>query len=336
MHQQMQKFLCFFIFIVLFLTQGCFSPEQPDVLWEFKTGHPVWAIPVVSGHNVYFGSDRFYCLNVETGKPVWDYELYGILQTSAVVGHGFVFFHCGGLYCLEAATGRLVWEFWSGDWGIKTPTVTPDYVYIIIAGKIYCLDIQTGKKIWNVNTYQQGSSPIVSKRYVYVQGKKNLYCLDIHSGRRVRKLAVTGAITSAAVSGDYVYICTEDAALYCIDDVSGNIIWEYVFGLAPRNNPVVQGEYLYVSAERIYCLHALSGKLIWEHGSDIGFSMPAVTQRYMYIRGSDQRIYFFERDTGTPVESFQVPVGRFVVSEGVYLATARINYTVYRLKPPVL
>ena len=94
-HFDSHRFICLYLF------------KDSNTVWEFKTGYPITATPVVAGEHVYIGSDKFYCLDRRTGKVVWQFETSVPMSSSAVLADGCVYFQCGGLYCFDAATGKL-------------------------------------------------------------------------------------------------------------------------------------------------------------------------------------------------------------------------------------
>lgn len=104
-----------------------------SVLWRVFTGGPVRYAPVVSGQNVYAGSDDgyLYCLDAASGKVVWKFfggpsnrkmlgneRMVSVWHVSAgpVVQDGKVYFAAGTwpmlgvfVYCLDALTGKIIW-----------------------------------------------------------------------------------------------------------------------------------------------------------------------------------------------------------------------------------
>ena len=93
--------LAIIVFFMCSVFAACNVFRDSNTIWEFKTGYPITATPVVAGEHVYIGSDKFYCLDKRTGKVVWQFETSVPMTSSAVLADGWVYFQCGGLYCLR-------------------------------------------------------------------------------------------------------------------------------------------------------------------------------------------------------------------------------------------
>ena len=122
------------------------------MVWKFRTGYPITTDPVAVNGRVYFGSDKFYCLDAKTGNQIWDFKTFSNVRTIPVYKNNRIYFQCGGLYCLDAKTGKLVWEFWADQWGTASPKVTDKQAYASVGKNIYCVNLETGEKIWGVKT----------------------------------------------------------------------------------------------------------------------------------------------------------------------------------------
>jgi outer membrane protein assembly factor BamB len=74
------------------------------VAWKYQTGGHVESTPTVTEGRVYAGSwDGFlYCLDAESGKLVWKYQVDDLVYSPAVVnGRVYVGSADGYIYCFE-------------------------------------------------------------------------------------------------------------------------------------------------------------------------------------------------------------------------------------------
>jgi outer membrane protein assembly factor BamB len=94
-------------------------PEQPALLWSFKTEGPVKSSAAIVGGRVYIGSNdrNLYALELATGKKIWAFTNSEAIESSPLVLNGKVFVGSGdaNLYALDAATGKELWRFTTGE-----------------------------------------------------------------------------------------------------------------------------------------------------------------------------------------------------------------------------
>ncbi len=351
-HKFMQKFIISWVLAVSVIS-GCDFSQNPAILWEFETSYSGGAFPVVDGKNVYVGSDKFYCLNAETGRLIWDFETFGTVSSQALVQDGYVYLQCGGLYCLNAETGQLVWEFWTGIWSDKKPAISEGYIYSMFKNRLYCLDAKTGKKIWDAASIKTRSWPIVSDGQVYVGGYGRIQCFDAEKGVNIRWLNIGRGWLHPAVSNGRVYAVTQDNRLYCIEAEGGKISWLYDFKGPVVEHLTVTDEYVYViiTDARVFCLDAKSGSLIWKtdfKDHQILLNYPILSGNYLYVRSAETekiasdtgafvnkrspfRINCIDAGTGEKLWDSRMLSGRYAVA-GDLLYCGPVNYRVYCLK----
>lgn len=104
------------------------SPAKPIKAWAGPRSEPIEghemrhrvdfddALQVVMGHgHAYFGSTvdhRLHCVDVKSGKPIWDFYTDGPIRLAPTLAHDHVYFGSddGFVYCLQADDGELVWK----------------------------------------------------------------------------------------------------------------------------------------------------------------------------------------------------------------------------------
>jgi hypothetical protein len=82
------------------------------------------------------------------------------------------------------------------------------------------------------------------------------------------------------ITENKIYVGSDDDKLYCLDALTGKLVWSYTTGSDVGSSPAVSGGRVYVGSydSKIYCLDALSGTLIWHYttGGEIT-SSPAIS-----------------------------------------------------------
>jgi len=108
-----------------------------NIIWQYgdsDNSAPIVASPAVDKTRVIYGTRDFkiYCLNRNTGRPIWTYETQGNIDGSAVIGNGKVVFGSGDgyLYIINLLDGALIWSTDLGTPIISSPAVTDDYLII--------------------------------------------------------------------------------------------------------------------------------------------------------------------------------------------------------------
>ncbi|MBD0364715.1 MAG: PQQ-binding-like beta-propeller repeat protein [Flavisolibacter sp.] len=134
-----------------------------EKLWAMKTGASVLGSPLTDSAVIYIGgSDHCYqALELQTGKPVWQYcTLNGPVVSRPVVNDSVLLFGAWDtyLYALNKANGKLLWKWSNGSPVINyapaacIPVVQDGVVYIAAPDRyLTAIDVQTGKTIWRTN-----------------------------------------------------------------------------------------------------------------------------------------------------------------------------------------
>lgn len=119
-----------------------------------------------------------------------------VLVTNGEGVHGGTPVRFGHLYCLDAETGTERWRFRSSKFGVGSPLVTPDRVYLGTApGYVYALDLHEGKQMWRQDTlvsdsddYGPLNTPVLIEDKILVWSNSErdgrLVCLDADNGTK--------------------------------------------------------------------------------------------------------------------------------------------------------
>jgi len=139
----------------------CCDGDTGEILWTFETLGDTDSTPVHWRGRIFVGCatgdyrevGHFWCVDAETGRPLWHLPMRrGIWATAALnPANGRVYIGCnnGILYALSTEDGQLVWErhLASRIWG--SAAVTDGCVLVGTRdGRLWCLDEDTGEPIW--------------------------------------------------------------------------------------------------------------------------------------------------------------------------------------------
>ena len=168
--------------------------DGPPVLWKAEVGSGMASFAVV-GHQVFTAGndgsnkDTVWCLDLDTGKPLWSYSYAcktaahempivppGPCSTVSVEhDHVFTISREGDVLCLDAKTGALIWkksliEDFHGKRPVygyaSSPLVVGDRLFLDAGGSTgstVCLKAATGDLLWAAGSGEAGyASPFLA------------------------------------------------------------------------------------------------------------------------------------------------------------------------------
>jgi outer membrane protein assembly factor BamB len=181
------------------------NAETGEGIWRVTAPMPLPASPAYASGRVYFGlgngkfdidadqpAGAVWCLDVEKGESVWQFETAGsVLATPAIAGaRVFACARDGHCYCLSQASGDRLWKVDLGGPINASPIVAGGKVYVLtVSGLLACLSVEEGKELWrltlDVPDDDAYSSPTLSDGQLYVAAGGKLYCIG-DKGSRAR------------------------------------------------------------------------------------------------------------------------------------------------------
>ena len=260
-----------------------------ELAWQFrmmpeaKGGEMLVASAVVRAGKVYAGckDGKFFCLELGTGKKVWEAPAKGAFDGAAAFSGKLVIAGCqdGFVYAWDADTGKEAWKFETmaeihaaaAVW--NDPKTKKDLVVIgSYDNSIYGLDAATGKKLWSVETGN------------YVNGGA----------------AIEGGVTAAGGC---------DELLHIVDVASGKELRQIEIGAYVGNNVALADGVAYVAhyGNRV-CAFSIADRMkIWEYGErDFEYyAAPAVFEKIVLVGGRDKRFHAIDRVTGAGLWEFR-------------------------------
>ena len=222
--------------------------DDGDLIWEFETGHSIWAKPVYDDGVVYVASldNVVYALEAETGDLVWQMELGGSIASSPVKQDGVLYVPSFDrtLHALDATSGSEIWAAPAEEWVWASPAVANGTVYYAdIAGNVFAVDADSGDSLWteNVGGAVQSDFLLVDDLLLVAYGEVDgegeeelgggLVALDADDGGELWRRETTAPVfTSPVQVGDMVIIAVqheEGTELLVYEVESGDLNWEF-------------------------------------------------------------------------------------------------------------
>ncbi|MDR0295370.1 MAG: PQQ-binding-like beta-propeller repeat protein [Prevotellaceae bacterium] len=254
-------------------------PDNPQLLWTFKSDAYTKSSPVVYNRVAYWSSRRGRVFGINTnGEQVFDYAMETAVEATPMIHDSVLYIGRidGILAAISLAKQDTLWTL--GTWGQISASpnrLSFDGKEAIIFGSydnyLYCVDSQDGKEI---NRFESGyyinGAVAQSNNYIVYGGCDGwIRVVDCISGIQTDSLDVEFYIpASPAISNDYCYVAEHSGNVYEIKLAQGKII--------------------------------SSKKIVESKDENSNFvSVPAVSDKMVYIVSDDRHIYAINRKDGT-------------------------------------
>lgn len=257
----------------MFMYDLAFSGQSPDktlkppltLLWQFKTGGPLQASPVIVNGILYIGSTdgKLYALNAKQWEIKWIFNAGSAIRHAVAVSGGRVYFSSrdNNVYSLNAENGDVLWQFKSKSWMDAPPVIFDGRVYIgAFPSKIYLLNARTGTleavrertvrirgieygcangefrpstplynaNLWREQTAGSQSYPVIANGIVYIGARDgHIHAYDEASKTEVWAHRVRGFVDAApAISDGMLYAASGDGTVYAFTNATVGAISE--------------------------------------------------------------------------------------------------------------
>ncbi len=301
---------------------------EPKVLWQQTIGIGFSSVSVAGAH-VYAmgnadGNDVVWCLDADTGKPVWRHEYPckegsypGTRMTPTVDGDMvFTLSREGHIYGLNAKTGAVVWsKHAKKDFGVKnepagwglscSPLVAGDLV-IFDLGKVLAFKKTDGSLAWEAGGDAPGfASPVMfklgGKEYLTSFNVSGLVIYDFaarkEAARHTWKTRYDVNAATPIVADNAIFISSgydRGCTLLTFDGKSLKPVYEHKEMRNHVNNCVLVEGHLYGfdgqqgSNGALKCIELATGKVKWSQGGvKVGALMVAGGRIVAMLDGGD-------------------------------------------------
>ncbi len=218
------------------------SSGQP--LWDYPTGRPLWATPIVNGGDVIQPSmdHHLYAIDPETGDLVWSSEDLGgaIVGQPALGDNGDVLYvgtFAGEMLAVQVETGAILWRFPTEGWVWAGPALVDGTLYFgDLDGVLYAVDAASGDELWRVDSdgspeVSISDRPLVLDDTVYFSTEGGiLYAVDAATGNNRWKKELGGKLYAGPqAAGELVLLPSfETDALLIAMEPDGDTVWSFI------------------------------------------------------------------------------------------------------------
>jgi outer membrane protein assembly factor BamB len=166
---------------------------------NWTTKESVWAQLGISGENMFLtydegklytgtNSGNIYCLNGETGKPIWNMGITGTPQNAVCFDKDNMYVTADRLYSFSKHGGDINWSYPDEKMGFArgAPAADAKYVYIATQGGIiYKVEKRMGLPVKKYKINRQIRNPIaLDKSLIFVSTtNREIMAVDISASK---------------------------------------------------------------------------------------------------------------------------------------------------------
>ncbi|MCL2291251.1 MAG: PQQ-binding-like beta-propeller repeat protein [Bacteroidetes bacterium] len=272
-------------------------PDNPILLWSFKSDAYTKSSPVVYNHVAYWSNrrGRIFGINLE-GKQVFDYAMETAVDAIPMVYDSILYIGRidGKLCAISLARQDTLWTFETNGQIVASPNRMSfgDKEAIIIGSYdnyLYVIDSKNSKEI---NRFESGyyinGAVAQSNNYVTYGGCDGWFrVIDCVSGVQTDSLELENYIpASPAVYNNWCYIADHSGNVYEIKLDKGRITSSKKIMESKNDNsnfvsvPAVSDKMVYIVSDdrHVYAIHRKDGSIAWKYllKGDTGESSPVI------------------------------------------------------------
>jgi len=294
-------------------------PDNPTLLWSFKSDSYTKSSPIVYNQIVYWSNRRGRIFGVNNeGKQVFDYSFETAVDAIPMIHDSALYIGRidGWLSAVSLTKQDTLWNFET----LGQISASPNRIHFegkdaIVVGSydnyLYCIDSQSGKEISRFESgyYINGAVALSNNFIVYGGCDGWIRVVDCISGVQTDSLEVEIYIpASPAISGDWCYIADHSGNIHEIKLDNGKIAsHKKIIESQDKNSafvsvPAVSDKMVYiVSGDRnIYAINRKDGSIAWKYllKGDTGESSPVVCNDKLLVCTKSGIISIHDAKTG--------------------------------------
>ena len=271
----------------------------------------------------------------ETGRARWTVPVgrQDYITTEIGVNEEYVAVINGStLYVLDRDTGKLEWQRRAIGIPGAGPALSNEFVFTpTVGGALEALLLRDHRTMPSL--YKFGGhaliQPTVSERSVaWTTDRGHLYVANANRPGVRYRLETKGEISCAPafLSPNRLLVASIDGDLYCVHEMSGDVMWRFSTGQPIEQSPVVVGNAIYLNTNDgdLYRVSADAGIEQWWLPRIRRFV--AASRKRVYCVGDAGRLMVFDAESGgrigeLPTEAFDVSLTNSL-TDRVFIASS--------------
>ena len=253
------------------------APDQPGMVWKYRSDQGVFGQPAIDGDDVYFGLEG------------------------------------GVLYRMNSKTREVKWTFDGGRSSRGKPIVQGNKVLIAGGGRIHILRKRSGQKVWDMRYRGSGlrnNLAMFGKLVFILDTESRLTALDFHSGTVKWKSNIKIERTRAGIVAEKgsVFVECEKGDVCSVDVKTGRLRWKYPCARRGTDRMFVAEGVLYLArAFMVIAVDARTGKEIWNRKIRLGYDSIGHYAGQLYYLDHPSTLYAFDAKDGSEKWVYEIP-----------------------------
>jgi len=221
----------------------------------------------------------------------------------------------GYLAAFSLTTGARLWRscaFCSSGWKVQDMALSGGYAYVSMnlgnAGGIAAYRVGTGYQMWDAPDSVDSFTPIAADgEYVYVLGTEGIEALDPQTGKANHMISASSFedMSQFAIADGVLFLIRwggDASKVQAVTLADGKVKWTTDFktsGMPMRL--ALNGDTLYVSADRVYALSLANGETAWNTAPISSPGRAVELRDRVYVRDGEGRLHVLDAITGRQV-----------------------------------
>lgn len=259
-----------------------------NMVWERDLGINIADFVVADGKafTMTFGGD-LYCFDLQDGRTLWSYSLggYVVWRHLITVSDGKVYAGSRGsvLTAFDENTGTLLWQFKPNVTSSAASKSPPEFEVsngrvLVNADGFFVLDAVAGTLLWDFSRYSGvyqalafadnrvlAASMTGAPDYVW-----SLVSFNANSGQQQWSTPIGHDVGSIVVADGRIVLWDlyHNQTIFCIDETSGVLLWQFDVGSVVFQPVVSNGLVLFGASDgNFYEIDAKDGSARWKYES---------------------------------------------------------------------
>ncbi|MEZ4861682.1 MAG: PQQ-binding-like beta-propeller repeat protein [Caldilineaceae bacterium] len=244
------------------------------------------------------GDHRLHAFGRADGQEKWRIDLPGSYLSPAIADNTVYVRaeagQAGFVVALDSITGQVKWrfpfpkvgsEFGNVGGHVTSPLIVNELVLIGAARTMYALDAATGAVVWHFDSVEPiASSAAVTDDIVYFSDFTHIYAVDLPSGQaqwQFQQESMT-LFFAPIIAQERVIIADHDT-IQALSRMDGQPLWQQTFPKEVIPAAATADQIFVKTVNQLWALNAENGEILWDYSALNFVSLPAITDRQIYI-----------------------------------------------------
>jgi outer membrane protein assembly factor BamB len=272
-------------------------PENPVLLWTYKSESRTESSPVVENGITYWSDKRGRIRGIDIkGEPVFEYDLQTAVEATPMIYDSTLYVGRidGFMTAISLTRKDIVWNYETMGQISASPNIMKyagrkAIVFGSYDNYLYCVDAKNGEELSRFESgYYLNGAAALWKGYIVFGGCDSwMRIIDCRTGVQTDSLLLDAYVpASPAIMGDYCYVGDYSGSIYKLMLKGGKIVHHKKIVSEDNENgsfvsvPAISNDafYFFSGDRSLHAISSVNGNLKWKHmlKGTVGKSSPVV------------------------------------------------------------